>query len=131
MQLGARAELPPTSRERLTRGYCNAALLALGILAILGIIPASVPVLGSMAVKYVCLIGFVALTLLTLPIYWNQSRKWTWGNMGRGAQWTLISLGVVLMLLMIVMGGIRYSNPQTNVINGSMPLPALQLQPSR
>jgi hypothetical protein len=35
------------------------------------------------------------------------------------------------MLLMIVMGGIRYSNPQTNVINGTMPLPSLQVQPSR
>ncbi len=130
MQLGRR-EGQPTTRERLTRQYCNAALWALGILAVLGIIPSSVPVLGSMATKYACLIGFVALTLITIPIYWRQSRKWTWGNMGWGAQWTLVALGVVLMLLMIVMGGIRYSNPQTNVINGTMPLPSLQVQPSR
>ena len=84
-----------------------------------------------MTVKYICLIGFVILTLLTIPVYWRQSRRWTWGNMGWGAQWTLVSLGFVLILLMIVMGGIRYSNPQTNVINGTMPLPSLQVQPSR
>jgi|SRR5579859_942483 len=130
MQLGTQ-ESQPTPRERLTQRYCNAALWALGILAVLGFIPESVPVLGSMATKYVCLIGFVVFTLLTLYIYWHQSKKWTWGNMGRGAQWTLVSLAGVLILLMIVMGGIRYSNPQTNVINGTMPLPSLQIQPSR
>lgn len=130
MQLGRR-EGQPTSREQWNRRYCNTALWALGILAVLGIIPESVPVLGSMVTKYICLIGFVVFTLLTLYIYWRQSKKWTWGNMGWGAQWTLVSLGVVLMLLMIVMGGIRYSNPQTNVINGTLPLPSLQLQPSR
>lgn len=130
MQLGSR-EGQATSQERLTLRTCNLVLWALGLLAILAIIPASVPVLGSMTVKYICLIGFVVLTLVTLPFYWRQSHKWTWGNMGWGAQWTLFSLGVVLMLLMIVMGGIRYSNPQTTVINGSMPLPSLQVQPSR
>jgi cytochrome d ubiquinol oxidase subunit I len=130
MQLGSR-EGRPTGRERLTRLYCDFALWALGILAVLGFIPSSVPVLGSMTVKYICLIGFVVLTIITIPIYWRQSRHWTWGNIGWGAQWSLVSLGVVLMLLMIVMGGIRYSNPQTNVINGTMPLPSLQVQPSR
>jgi hypothetical protein len=130
MQLGRR-EGQPTERERLTRRYCNIALLALVILAVLGVIPASIPVLGSMIVKSIALIGFVVFTLYTLYVYWHQSKKWTWGNMGWGTQWTLVSLGVVLILLMIVMGGIRYSNPQTNVINGSMPLPSLQLEPSR
>ncbi len=130
MQLGRR-EGQPTQRERLTRRWCSIALAALGIFGVLAIIPEQVPVLGSMAVKYICLIGFVALTLVTIPIYWRQSKKWTWGNMGWGAQWTLVSLGFVLILLMIVMGGIRYSNPQTSVITGSMPLPALQVQPSR
>jgi cytochrome d ubiquinol oxidase subunit I len=127
MQLGAQRDHPP-ERDWLTRGYCTAALWALGILAVLGIIPASVPVLGSMVVKYICLIGFVVFTLLTLFIYWHKSRRWTWGNMGKWAQWTLVSLGVVLMLLMIVMGGIRYSNPQTNVIEGKLPLPSLPVQ---
>ncbi len=131
MQLGARTEIHPTRRERLTLGYCNAALWCLGILTILGVIPASVPVLGSMVVKTICLIGFVVLTLLTIPVYWRHSRQWTWGNMGAGAQWTLVSLGMVLILLMIVMGGIRYSNPQTDVINGTLPLPTLPTQPER
>ncbi len=130
MQLGRR-EAHPTPQDRLTKRYCNAALWALGILAVLGVIPESVPVLGSMVTKYASLIGFVVFTLITLYIYWRQSKKWTWGNMGRGAQWTLVSLAAVLILLMIVMGGIRYSNPQTNVINGTMPLPSLQIQPSR
>ena len=130
MQLGRR-EGQPTERERVMRLWCSAALVALGILAVLAIMPEQIPVLGSMTVKYICLIGFVALTLVTIPIYWRQSKKWTWGNMGWSAQWTLVSLGFVLILLMIVMGGIRYSNPQTSVINGSMPLPALQIQPSR
>jgi cytochrome d ubiquinol oxidase subunit I len=130
MQLGAR-ESVPTPRERLIRLYCNGSLWALGILTALGFIPESVPVLGSMATKYASLIGFVVFTLLTLFIYWRQSKRWTWGNMGQGAQWTLVSLGVVLVLIMIVMGGIRYSNPQTNVINGTMPLPSLQTQPTR
>jgi len=101
------------------------------VLAILGFIPASIPVLGSMATKYASLIGFVVFTLLTLFFYWREKRRWTWGNMGAGAQWTLVSLGVVLVLIMIVMGGIRYSNPQTNVINGTMPLPKIQIQQSR
>jgi cytochrome bd-type quinol oxidase subunit 1 len=130
MQLGRR-EGQPSQRERLLRLWCNIALAALAVLAVLAIIPEQAPVLGSMTVKYICLIGFVAITLVTIPIYWRQSKKWTWGNMGWGAQWTLVSLGVVLILLMIVMGGIRYSNPQTNVINGTMPLPSMQVQPSR
>ncbi len=127
MQLGRQREHLP-ERDWLTRGSCNAALWALGILAVLGIIPESVPVLGSMTVKYICLIGFVVFTLLTLLIYWRRSRHWVWGNMGKVAQWTLVSLGVVLILLMIVMGGIRYSNPQTSVINGTLPLPSLPVQ---
>ena len=51
MQLGSR-EGRPTERERLMRRICNVALWALGILAVLAIIPESVPVLGSMTVKY-------------------------------------------------------------------------------
>jgi cytochrome d ubiquinol oxidase subunit I len=127
MQLGAQ-EGQPTRRDRLIRLYTTAGLWALGILTILGFIPASVPILGSMTTKYICLIGFVAFTLLTLFIYWRQSRQWTWGNMGAGAQWTLVSLGAVLMLIMIVMGGIRYSNPQTSVIEDTLPLPSIPIQ---
>ena len=49
------------------RRLCNVALWALGILAVLAIMPESVPVLGSMTVKYICLIGFVVLTLAHHP----------------------------------------------------------------
>ncbi len=130
MRLGSRqGEASPY--DRLVRLYSTGGLIALIVLAILGFIPASIPVLGSMATKYASLIGFVVFTLLTLFFYWREKRRWTWGNMGAGAQWTLVSLGVVLVLIMIVMGGIRYSNPQTNVINGTMPLPKIQIQQSR
>ncbi|HEY7125185.1 MAG TPA: hypothetical protein VH540_14630 [Ktedonobacterales bacterium] len=127
MSLG-RAEGQATPREHQVQRYSTYALVMLVVLAVLGIIPSSVPVLGSMVTKYISLIGFVVFTLFTLWYYWHQSRQWTWGNMSKGAQWTLITLAFVLMLLMIVMGGIRYSNPQTNVINGTMPLPSLQLE---
>ncbi len=129
MDLG-REESHATPRERRVKRYTTAALVALAVLAVLGIIPSSVPVLGSMTAKYASLIGFVVFTLFTLWYYWHQSRQWTWGNMSTGAQWTLLTLACVLILLMIVMGGIRYSNPQTNVINGTMPLPSLQLEQS-
>lgn len=130
MRLGRR-EADVTSYDRLVRLYSTGGLIALIILAVFGFIPSSVPVLGSMATKYACLIGFVVFTLLTLVLYWREKRRWTWGNMGAGAQWTLIGLGAVLIVIMIVMGGIRYSNPQTNVINGTMPLPQMQVQPTR
>jgi cytochrome d ubiquinol oxidase subunit I len=130
MRLGRR-EGQMTSREQMIRIYTSWGLVALIVLTVLGIIPESVPVLGSMVAKYISLIGFVIFTLLTLVIYWREKRHWTWGNMGAAAQWTLVSLGAVLILIMIVMGGIRYSNPQTNVINGTMPLPQLPVEQTR
>ena len=130
MRLGRR-EREATTYDRIVRLYSTGGLIALAILTVFGFIPSTVPVLGSMITKYVCLIGFVVFTLLTLYLYWREKRRWTWGNMGAGAQWTLVSLGAVLMLIMIVMGGIRYSNPQTNVIDGTMPLPQMQVQPTR
>jgi cytochrome d ubiquinol oxidase subunit I len=129
MSLG-REEGRATPREHQIKRNTTYGLVALAILAVLGIIPSSVPVLGSMNAKYASLIGFVVFTLFTLWYYWHESRQWTWGNMSAGAQWTLLTLAFVLMLLMIVMGGIRYSNPQTNVINGTMPLPSLQIEQS-
>ncbi len=130
MRLGRReAETPPY--ERLLRFYTAWGLIALAILTVFGFIPQTVPVLGSMATKYACLIGFVVFTLLTLLLYWREKSRWTWGNMSTAAQWTLVSLGAVLILLMIVMGGIRYSNPQTNVINGTMQLPPMQIEQTR
>jgi cytochrome d ubiquinol oxidase subunit I len=130
MDLG-RDERHATPRERQMQRFTTAGLVVLAALAVLGVIPASIPILGSMTTKYICLIGFVIFTLFTLWYYRRQSRQWTWGNMSMGAEWTLITLAFVLILLMIVMGGIRYSNPQTNVINGTMPLPSLQLEQTR
>ena len=128
MRLGHR-EGEATPYDRLVRLYSTGGLIALVILTVIGFIPNSVPLLGSMLTKTICLIGFVVFTLLTLFLYWREKRRWTWGNMGAGAQWTLVSLGAVLIVVMIVMGGIRYSNPQTGVISGTMPLPKIQVQP--
>jgi|GEM_PF-1628384 len=133
---------PPRPFDRLAEGWADATLVLVILLTGLAIIPSTIPVVGSQAVKNGCLIGFVFLSLVSLIFYWMSSRHMVWGVMGPVQQWTLVALAFVLIVIMIVMGGIRYTKPMTGCIDGLNPsicppaytqgqlqLPALTVQP--
>jgi cytochrome bd-type quinol oxidase subunit 1 len=133
---------PERPIDRTAELWANLALALVILLAAIAIIPSQIPVIGSMTTKYGCLIGFVFLTLVSLVFYWRDSRRMFWGTMGLGQQGILMLLGVVLIIIMIVMGGIRYTKPLTGCIDGvnpslcppaythgQMQLPQLTVQP--
>jgi len=112
---------PPSLFERLAEGWADLTLILVILLTGIAVIPEQIPVIGSMTTKYGCLIGFVFLSLVSLVFYWLSSRRMIWGTMGFSEQGTLLALGVILIVLMIVMGGIRYTKPMTECINGLNP----------
>lgn len=100
-------------------------LVAAGVLAVL---PAAIPVIGSMNAKWVALGVFLVWTTVSLVVYVMVSRRWTWGSMPRAATWSLLAAGVCIAVLMVTMGIIRYTNPQTTVIEHQVPLPPVRVQ---
>jgi hypothetical protein len=100
-------------------------LLAAGVLAV---VPSAVPVIGSMNAKWLALGVFLVWSAVTVVLYFLVSRGWTFGNMPRLAMWSMLSAGVCVTVLMVTMGIIRYTNPQTAVIEHQVPLPAVQVQ---
>lgn len=100
-------------------------LIADGVLAVL---PDGIPVIGSMNAKWFALGVFLVWSAVTLVLYFLVSRGWTFGTMPRLAIWSMLTAGVCVTFLMATMGVIRYTNPQTSVIEHQVPLPAVRVQ---
>lgn len=122
---------PPRRLERFAERWTRWGLFVLAADLVLAVIPSGVPVIGSMNAKWVALGIFLAWSLISLVLYLSLSRHWAWGNMAPAARWALMLAGLTVTLLMVTMGTIRYTNPQTSYIEHQVPLPPVRVvQPS-
>ncbi|GAC1449106.1 MAG: hypothetical protein PVSMB4_07020 [Ktedonobacterales bacterium] len=127
--LGGALARPETEQQgRGAELFTRWALWLMGAAIVLAIIPEGVPVAGSMNAKWVSLGIFLVVSLVGMVLYIRASRSWTWATMPPVARRSLMGIGVCVSVLMVTMGTIRYTNPQTAVINGQVTLPAIHTQ---
>jgi hypothetical protein len=130
--LGARldeAEAPTRSwLERWAEPVTRWGLVVMVAALVLAVLPDGIPVIGSMTAKWVALGIFLVQSLVNLVFYVGVSRRWFWGNVPAVALWALMAGGLCIALLMATMGIIRYTNPQTSVIEHQVPLPPVRVQ---
>lgn len=122
----ARPEAP--RRDRWAEQFTRWALWLMGAALVLAIIPEGVPVAGTMTAKWVSLAIFLVLSLVGVALYMRAARAWSWGTIPPLARRALMGIAVCVTALMVTMGTIRYTNPQTAVINGQVTLPAIHTQ---
>ena len=84
-------------------------LWAVGILALLAIVPKEWPLGQMMPWKYVALAGLVLISFINLLLYLGGRSSFVWGKADSRAQVALAILGVVIIALMVTMGVIRTS----------------------
>jgi hypothetical protein len=130
-ELGAalpRDERAARGVDRFAETWARVGIWVLVAAGVLAVIPDAVPVIGTMAAKWVALGVFVGWTAINLVLYVVVSRRWTWGSMPRPAMWSLMAGGMAITLLMVSMGVIRYTDPQTATIERQLPAPAITVQ---
>lgn len=121
---------PPRRLERFAERWTRWGIYVLAADLVLAVLPDGIPVIGSMNAKWFALGVFLVWSLVSLVLYLMLSRRWTWGNMTGMARGALMLAGVTVALLMVTMGTIRYTNPQTSYIEHQMPLPPVRVQQS-
>jgi hypothetical protein len=127
---GQQVEEPPRQArlQRVSALWTGVGLWVLGGSGVLAILPDTIPVIGSMTAKWLALGIFLVWSGVGLVLYFLVSRGWTFGVMAHPALWSIVAAGVCVTILMVTMGVIRYTNPQTSVIERQMPLPAVRVQ---
>lgn len=103
-----------------TANWLRGSLWAIGLLALLGIVPSGWPLGQMMPWKYVSLAGLVLLSAVNLGLYLRARGSFVWGRAGRGSQMALAALGVTIVALIVTMGIIRESARGRDLIYGVM-----------
>ncbi|MCL5961922.1 MAG: cytochrome ubiquinol oxidase subunit I [Chloroflexi bacterium] len=93
---------------------------AIGILALLLIVPKGWPLGQMMPWKYISLFGLVLFSLVNVALYRRVRRDFAWGSGGRELQVAMAIVGIAIVALMVTMGIIRTSARGSYVIYGQM-----------
>ncbi len=92
-----------------TLSWMRNSLWAVGLLALLAVIPKEWPLGAMRPWKYIGIGGSVLLSLINLGLYWRARRGFVWGRSGNGAQVAAVLLGAAIVALIVTMGIIRSS----------------------
>lgn len=106
--------------ERSSVAWMRRSLLAVGILALLLIVPKEWPLGQMMPWKYISLAGLVLFSALSLVLYLRARPSFVWGSGGRLPALTLAAAGIALVALMVTMGVIREGARGGDLIYGRM-----------
>ncbi|MCL5025942.1 MAG: hypothetical protein M1531_05545 [Chloroflexi bacterium] len=110
--------------------WARNSLWAIGVLALLGIVPKELPLGQMMPWKYISLLGIGLLTIVNLTLYLRAEADFAWGRVSRGSQAALVVVGVAIVALMVTMGVIRESARGSDLIYKRMPASQSQEIPS-
>lgn len=106
--------------DRRAQSWIRTSVIAVGILALLLIVPKEWPLGQMMPWKYISLTGMVSFSAVSVAFYWRCRPSFAWGAGGRWTRYSLALTGIALVALLVTMGVIRTSARGEYVIYGRM-----------